>query len=167
MSQTGPFRQRPNLHLALTQSTGSPRQPSQSSLARSLNTTPVSTPGSTPLARTNYSPLTSAVPRLPTPFSSGLSLPPRRSPRLKHQRSRWLLLKQLLSNRPLVLLLFLATLVVWLLNGGSKGLEIARLSASDLGREFLLKRRMQDYRFFPATDSKIHASHLLYQLRLV
>ena len=49
--------------------------------------------------------------------------------------------------------------MIWLLHGGSRDLGVVRMSASDLGREFLLKRRMHEYQFYPATNPKIHVSH--------
>ena len=167
MSHSAPFRQRPNLHLALAQSTGSPRQSSQSTQHRTPNATPVSTPNGTPLgpstpfATTSYSPLRSAGQKLPTPYGSSLSLPPRRLSRTRRGQRKWLAGKRPFASRSLLLLVLFTTLLVWLLFGGRKGLHNVKWSATNLGRDYLLQRRMQDYQFYPATNPKIHVSGMI------
>ena len=47
-------------------------------------------------------------------------------------------------------------LTLWWFNGGSEELDVVKLSAAGLGKEFLKERRMGDFQFLPATNPKIH-----------
>ena len=157
MSHPAPFRQRPNLHLALTQSTGSPRNGHPGTPIRTpITNTPISTPGYTPLGTTAYSPIISAGAKTPTPFGSNLSLPPRRSIRHKSSATKWPRLKRAVSGRPMLLLGVILALTLWWFNGGGKEFDEVKLGATEFGREFLRERRMQAYQFYPATNPRIH-----------
>lgn len=162
MTDRPPFRQRPKLHLALTHMTGSPRGFYQSTPSSTPSTTPfrtpVRTPSGTPLATTSYSPLASAALKAPSPYGSPVSFRPRRKSNSYYGRNKRVPLKRLLSSKPACLLLMVAALALWWFNGGRKELDVVKISASDLGRDLLRERRMQDYQFFPATNPKIHVS---------
>ena len=167
MSHSAPFRQRPNLHLALVQSTGSPRHSSHSTPLRTPSGTPASTPNGTPLGTTSYSPFPSAGPtRIPTPYSSSLSLPPRRPSKTRQKQFKWSSCKHLLCCRYLLLYFLVSALVIWVLNSGSNGLSRVKISASDLGRDYLLQRRMHNYQFYPAANPKIHVSSVKIDIRV-
>lgn len=151
MMQTPPFRSRPKLHLALTQSTstGSPGYPTQSGQA----------PGAilTPLAATAYSPFRSAGLKPPTPYGGPMHFMPR-SPRKSrdcgnHVGFRF---RRVLNSKIFWLALLFGALVVWWRRGGADKLDIVKLSASELGRELFPEGRTKDLQFFPATNPKIH-----------
>lgn len=157
MSHSAPFRQRPNLHLALTQSTGSPRHGYPGTPVRTSSAnTPISTPGLTPLGTTSYSPIRSAGAKTPTPFGSNLSLPPRRPTKHKHNSSKWFRAKRLATTRPILLFVVVTALMFWWFNGGGEEFDEVKLGATELGREFLRERRMQAFQFYPATNPRIH-----------
>ena len=156
MSQIPPFRQRPNLHLALTQLSGSPRHPSQLISGSTPVSSPVPTPGGTPFATTAYSPLRSAGLKIPTPYSSTPSFPARRFSISPHGDHLWFHVRRLLSSKPIWLTLLVAALTLWWFNGLSDEVDVVKLNAAGLGKELLQERRMQDYQFYPATNPKIH-----------
>jgi hypothetical protein len=156
MSQPPPLRNRPNLHLGLTQLNGSPRHPSQSTPTRSPLSTPYPTPNDTPFAKTAYSPFPSASLKPPNGFESPAPVPMRRWGRSFRSKVNWFRIKRIFSSKPLVLLLLVLALALWWFNGGSEDLDIVKLSASGLGKELMQERRMHDYQFYPATNPKIH-----------
>lgn len=156
MSQP-PLRSRPNLHLALTDLTGSPRQSAQSTPPpTSRFTTPYPTPGDTPFAKTAYSPYYSAGLIAPTLFETPESFTPRRKSRSCYRKYNGHHFKRLSASKPVWLLLMLLALALWWFNGGSEEINVVKLGASGLGKEYLLERRMHDHQFFPATNPKIH-----------
>ena len=160
MSQPQPFRQRPNLHLALTQLTGSPRHSSQFSPSSTPLTSRLPTPSGTPFGTTSYSPFRSASLKLPSQYNSTTHLAPRRPSYSSHEKPHLFRFRRLLASKPIWLLLMFAALVFWWLNGGSEELDEVKLSAKGLGKDFLRDRRMQDFQFYPATNPKIHASQV-------
>lgn len=158
MSQP-PLRSRPNLHLALTDLTGSPRQSAQSTPPpTSRFITPYPTPGDTPFAKTAYSPYYSAGVIAPTLYETPESSTTRWKRRSCHRKYNGRHFKRLLASKPVWLLLMLVTLALWWFNGGSEEINVVKLGASGLGKEYLLERRMHDHQFFPATNPKIHVS---------
>lgn len=160
MTDRPPFRQRPNLHLALTQTTGSPRGLYQNTPETTRSSTPfrtpVRTPSGTPFATTSYSPIASAALKAPSPYGGPTSFKPRRKSDPYYGRNRTLWLKRLLCSKPAFLLLLIAALVFWWFNGGRNELDVVKVSASGIGRDLLRERRMHEYQFFPATNLKIH-----------
>ena len=167
MSREPPFQRRPNLHLALTPLTGSPRQYSTST-PTSRAETPVPTPTSTPLATTSYSPFTSAglkplgANSFPTAQPYGSATPFKSRPRelRLYSRYNWLQMRRIFRSKPIWLALMGFALMLWWFNGGSHDLDALKLSASELGKELMQGRRMQDYQFYPASNPKIHVSSL-------
>lgn len=159
MAQPPPFRNRPNLHLALTQLTGSPRQQSPGTLlASSSLSTPRQSPAGTPYGRTSYSPYHSASLKPPTPSMYGDQSPytPRRSSYASYGSYGWFRFRRTFATKSIWLLLMLAALVVWWSNGGNRQLDVARFGASGLGRELLAERKMHNHQFIPASNPKIH-----------
>ncbi len=156
MSQQPPFRQRPNLHLALTQLTGSPRHAKQTTPSSTPSSTPIPTPSGTPFAKTAYSPFRSAGLKPPTPYAGDPGFSFGRAEKPNSSSYRLLRIRRTLSSRPIWLLLMVVALTLWWFNGGSSELDIVKLSATGLGNEFFQERRMQDYQFYPATNPKIH-----------
>lgn len=154
MAQTPPFRNRPNLHIALSRTTGSPRRSSYVTPASSTATTP----NGTPLATTAYSPFRSASLRPPTPYDRSANSTSRRGkvPLLdSHTRFR---LRRMLSSRPLWLLVVLALLTFWWVQGGRRSRGIVRLDEKRLAMELASEGRTKGLQFFPATNPKIHVS---------
>lgn len=159
MSQP-PLRNRPNLHLALTDLTGSPRQSAQSTPPpTSRFITPYPTPGDTPFARTAYSPYYSAGLKAPAIYETLESFTPRRTSRSCYRNYNGYRFNRLVSSKPVWLLLMVVALALWWFNGGSEEMSVVKLGVSGLGKEFLHERRMHDYQFFPATNPTIHVSH--------
>jgi len=156
MSQPPPLRNRPNLHLGLTQLNGSPRHPSQSTPTRSPLSTPYPTSNDTPFAKTAYSPSPSASLKPPNAYEGPASGIRRRRGRSFHLKINWFRFKRMFSSKSLLLLLFVSALALWWFNGGSEELDVMKLSASGLGKELMQERRMHDYQFYPATNPKIH-----------
>ena len=158
MSQP-PLRNRPNLRLALTDLTGSPRQSALSTPPPSSRfITPYPTPGDTPFAKTAYSPYYSAGLKSPLVYGTPESFTPRRANRVCHCNYNGHRLKHLFASKPVWLFLMVVALVLWWFNGGSEEINVVKLGASSLGRDFLHERRMHDYQFYPATNPKIHVS---------
>ena len=157
MSQPPPFRQRPNLQLALTQLTGSPRHLSQGTPSTTPLSTPLPTLGGTPFGITAYSPFRSAGLKLPTPYSSASSFETRRTAANSNYRNyNHFRIKRSLSSKPIWLFLMVIALTLWWYNGGSKELDLVKLSATGLGKELLRDRRMGGFQFLPASNPKIH-----------
>ena len=165
MSRTPPFRSRPELHLAFTSLTGSPRHLNQDTPASSAFSspfaTPISAPFATPFATTAYSPFRSAGLKPPTPYGGPMHFTPRRG-----DRPSWFdnytvyRIRRSLSSKPLWFLLVLSALTFWWFHGGSNELDLVKLSTSGLGRELFQDARTQDLQFFPATNPKIHVGVL-------
>ena len=154
MSQAPPFRQRPNLHLALTQLTGSPRRPNQST----PSTTPLGTPGRTPLGTTAYSPFRSAGVKAPSPYSSTPSPILRRPLHSSYDGYTWIRIKKYIFSRPTGLFLMVLALTILWFNGGREEMDAVKMSARGFGKDVLQEKRMQDFQFYPATNPKIHVS---------
>lgn len=160
MSQP-PLRNRPNLHLALTDLTGSPRQSAQSTPPpTSRFITPYPTPGDTPFAKTAYSPYYSAGLKAPSIYETPESFTPRRTSTCKssYRNYNGYHLKRSFASKPVWLLLMVVALALWWFNGGSEEINVVKLGASSLGKEFLHERRMHGYQFYPTTNPKIHVS---------
>ncbi|CAF9923257.1 MAG: hypothetical protein ALECFALPRED_002342 [Alectoria fallacina] len=156
MSQP-PLRNRPNLRLALTDLTGSPRQSAQSTpLPTSRFITPYPTPGDTPFAKTAYSPYYSAGLKAPTVYETPESFTPRHTSRSCYGNCNGYRFKSLFASKPVWLLLMVVALALWWFNGGSEEMSVVKLGASGLGKEFLHQRKMHDYQFYPASNPKIH-----------
>ena len=166
MSQP-PLRNRPNLRLALTDLTGSPRQSALSTpppISRSI--TPYPTPGDTPFAKTAFSPYNSAGLKAPSIYGSPESFNPRRTNRSCYRNYCGYRLKNLFASKPVWLFLMVVALALWWFNGGSEEINVVKLGASSFGRDFLHGRRMHDYQFYPATNPKIHVSWSEYKSSL-
>ena len=165
MSRIPPFRQRPNLHLALTPLTGSPRQYS-SSTPTSRSETPLPTPTGTPLANTSYSPFASNGHKPlrahsftdANSYGTAMSFKPRPRELPFYSKYKWLQLRQILNSKVIWLLLMGVALLLWWFNGGSRKLDVVKLNAAGLGKEFLEGMKMQEYQFYPASNPKIHVS---------
>ena len=156
MAQTPPFRNRPNIHIALSRTTGSPRHSSYVTPASSTATTP----NGTPLATTAYSPFRSASLRPPTSYdrSTESSLRREKYPYFNsHTRFR---VKRMLCSRPLWLLMVLALLTFWWVQGGRRSRGIVRLDEKRLSKALASEGRTKGLQFFPATNPKIHVSRL-------
>ena len=156
MSQQ-PLRNRPNLHLASTDLTGSPRQSAQSTpTPTSRFITPYPTPGDTPFARIAYSPYHSAGLKAPAIYETPESFTPRRSSRSCSRKCNLYRFKRAFASKPLWLLFMTFALALWWFNGGKEEINVVKLGASSLGREFVYGMRMQEFQFYPATNPKIH-----------
>ena len=156
MSQP-PLRNRPNLHLASTDLTGSPCQSAQSTpTPTSRFITPYPTPGDTPFARTAYSPYYSASLKAPAIYETPEPLTPRRTNRSFYRKYNGYRFKRVFASKPVWLLLMVFALALWWFNGGSEEMNAVKLGASSLGKDFVRVKRMHDYQFYPATNPKIH-----------
>ena len=156
MSQHPPLRNRPNLHLALTQLNGSPRHHGQATPTTTSLSAPSRSPAETPFGKTAYSPFRSAGLKPPTPYGGPISFAPRRSDRSLYGNYNWFRIKRAFASKPILLVLMVFALIIWWFNGGSAEIDVVKLSASGFGKEFLNERRMHDYQFYPATNPKIH-----------
>ncbi|KAL8961647.1 MAG: hypothetical protein Q9193_001830 [Seirophora villosa] len=124
MASHRPFRTRPNLHLALTQQTGSPRNPNAITSTSSRFSSPFNTPTDTPLATTSYSPSASAKFAPPSPYVGPMHFTPRQRHKYRHySRAAWFRAKRILSNRTSWLLLMAFLIVLWWASGGSEGFD--------------------------------------------
>ncbi|KAL8679832.1 MAG: hypothetical protein Q9186_003898 [Xanthomendoza sp. 1 TL-2023] len=158
MASQRPFRARPNLHLSLTQQTGSPRNPNRPVPTSSRFASPFGTPTNSPLAITSYSPYQSAKLKAPSPYGGGAM---HFTPRQKHKYRRYcrtalLTVKRVLITRTTWLLLVLVLTMFWWLNGGSEELGVTRVGAAGFGRDFFQDGVTQDMQFFPPSNPKIH-----------
>ena len=158
MSQAPPLRSRPNLHLGLTKLTGSPRHPNQSTPPATPFSNPYPSPGDTPLAKTAYSPFSSAGLKATHPYGSGDIISPRDRGRPWYGNYAWYRVRRVLASKPILLVFMLIALSLWWFNGGSEELDIVKLGTAGLGKEFLYERRMHNYQFYPATNPKIHVN---------
>lgn len=141
-----PFRNRPNLHLSLSQFSGSPRN--------SGHATPL--PLSTPLATTTYSPFRSAGLNPPTRYGGPMQFTPRHERRRYYETYSWYRFKRLLNSKPLWFLLSLVVLTLWWFHGGRDELNLVKLDANRLGEELFPEGTTKDLQFFPASNPKIH-----------
>ncbi|KAI4092401.1 MAG: hypothetical protein LQ344_003466 [Seirophora lacunosa] len=127
MASHRPFRTRPNLHLALTQQTGSPRNPNAITSTSSRFSSPFNTPTDTPLATTSYSPSASAKFAAPSPYVGSMHFTPRQRHKYRHySRAAWFRAKRILSNRTSWLLLMAFLIVLWWASGGSEGFDTVK-----------------------------------------
>ena len=156
MSQP-PLRTRPNLHLASTDLTGSPRQSVYSTPKLTTRfVTPYPTPGDTPSARTSYSLSHSAgltepaIYETPEPFAS------RRTSGSYYRDCTRYRIKRVFTRKSLWLLPMVLVLLFWWFYGSSREINVVKLKANSLGKGLVQERRMHDYQFFPATNPKIH-----------
>lgn len=157
--QTPPFRSRPKLHLATTQSNGSPGNPSQPSQ------TP--RPILTLLTTTAYSPFRSAGLKPPTPYGGPMHFAPRSPQKSRKCRNcAWSRARRFLNSKIFWLVLLFGALTLWWRGGGADQLDIVKLSASELGRELFPESRTRDLQFFPATNSRIHVHSRLHYCRI-
>ena len=168
MSQAPPLRSRPNLHLGLTKLTGSPRHPSQNTPPATPSFNPYPSPGDTPLAKTAYSPFSSAGLKAPHPYGSVHIISPRVRGRPWYRNYAWFRVRRVLASKPILLVFMLIALSVWWFNGGSGELDIVKRGTAGLGKEFLYERRMHNYQFYPATNPKIHVclTEIIHPMRL-
>lgn len=144
-----PFRNRPNLHLSLSQFSASPRV--------SSHATPL--PVGTPFATTTYSPFRSAGLKPPTPYRGPMHFTPRHERRRYYETYSWYRVKRMLKSKPLWLLLGLVVLILWWFHGGRDELNMVKLDANRLGRELFPEGRTKGLQFFPATNPKIHVRY--------
>ncbi|KAL9041369.1 MAG: hypothetical protein Q9214_004135 [Letrouitia sp. 1 TL-2023] len=147
-----PFRNRPNLHLALVQQTGSPRHLNTTASVSSRISTPFGTPTGTPLAAA-YSPYRSANLKAPTPYGSFSPRPT--SGFRRFVRSCWLMVKRALNRRPIWFMILLGFLMLWWFNGGRHEVDAVKMDAARLRRELLQDSITKDLQFFPASNPKI------------
>ena len=158
MSQP-PIRNRPNLHLALTDLTGSPRQPAQATPPpTSRFITPYPTPADTPCAKTAYSPYYSTGLEAPAVHETSEPFTPRRTIKPYYRNYNGYRFKRLFANKPVWLLLLIFSLALWWFNVGSEEIHVVKLGVISLGKEILHERRTHDYQFYPAANPKIHVS---------
>jgi len=156
MSHPPPLRNRPNLHLALTQLNGSPRHSGRATPSTSSLSVHYQSPAGTPFGTTAYSPFRSAGLKPPTPYEGPVHFAPRSSSKSSYGSYKLFRVRRALTSKLAWLLLMAFALTVWWFNGGSQDLDVMKLGASDLGKEFLRDRRMHNHQFFPATNPKIH-----------
>ena len=141
-----PFRNRPNLHLSLSQFSGSPRT--------SGHAAPL--PLSTALASTTYSPFRSAGLNPPTPYGRPMNFTPRHERRRYYETYSWYRFKRVLNSKPLWFLLSLVVLTFWWFHGGRDELNMVKLDANRLGEGLFAEGTTKNLQFFPASNPKIH-----------
>ncbi|KAL8723408.1 MAG: hypothetical protein Q9181_007288 [Wetmoreana brouardii] len=157
MTSHRPFRPRPNLHLALTQQTGSPRNPNTPVPNSSSFSSPFGTPTTTPLAITSYSPSQSNKLKAPSAYGGPMHFTPRQKHKYRrYYRAVWLRLKWWLSIRATWFFIVVFLMLWWWLNGGSQELDAVKLGAAGFGRDLFQDGVTQDMQFFPPSNSKIH-----------
>lgn len=153
MTQTPPLGGRSKLPMPLTQLTGSPGELSKS--AKNFSAFSVSG------AKANYSPFRSAGLQPPKPYVRSMQFTPRRAPKSRDYGTYTnLRLGYILSSRPLWFLLLFGALMMWWFHGGRDEMDLVRDGASKLSREFFSEERTRGLQFFPATNPKIHVSHV-------
>lgn len=157
MASHRPFRKRPNLHLALTQQTGSPRNPNPTPSISSRFSSPYSTPTAIPLATTNYSPSESAKFKAPSPYG----VPGHFTPRQRHKyrrygRAAWLNAKRISTMRTTWFFIVVFLTLLWWINGGSEEFDAVKSGAAGLGRGILHDGVMENMQFFPPSHPRIH-----------
>lgn len=161
MAAHRPLRARPNLHLTLTQQTGSPRNLKAVGPASSRFNSPFSTPTASPLATATYSPYESAKLKAPSPYGSAMHFTPRQKHKYRRYcRAALLTIKRMLLTRTTWLLLILILTMIWWFNGGSEGLSDVKLGASGFGRDLFQDGVTQNMQFFPPSNPKIHVRPL-------
>ena len=141
-----PFRDRPNLHLSLSQLSGSPRASGNA----------IQMPLGTPFSTTTYSPFRSAGLKPPTPYGGPMAFTPRNERRRYYETYSWYRTKRMLNSKPLWFLLDMMALTIWWFHGGRDELSMARLDAKRLGKDLFPEGRTKDLQFFPANNPKIH-----------
>ena len=157
MASHRPFRARPNLHLTLTQQTGSPRNLNAVGPASSRYASPFSTPTASPLATTSYSPYASAKLKAPSPYGSAMHFTPRQKHKYRrHCRAVLQTIKRMLLTRTTWLLMILMLTIVWWLNGGSEELGAVKIGAAGFGKDLFQDGVTQNMQFFPPSNPKIH-----------
>ncbi|KAL8728716.1 MAG: hypothetical protein Q9166_005203 [cf. Caloplaca sp. 2 TL-2023] len=157
MTSHRPFRSRPNLHLSLTQQTGSPCNPHAAAPTSSRFASPFGTPTTSPLATTSNSPYESAKLKAPSPYGGAVPFTPRQKHKYRrHVRAALLTLKRMLSTRTTWFLVVLVTTIVWWFNGGSEGFGAVKLGSAGYGRDLFQDGITQDLQFFPPSNPKIH-----------
>ncbi|KAL8855487.1 MAG: hypothetical protein Q9178_007869 [Gyalolechia marmorata] len=157
MDSRRPFRTRPNLHLTLTQQSGSPRNTNAATAASSRFASPFRTPTASPLATNSYSPYESAKLKASSPQGSTVHFTPRQRHKYRrYYRAALLTVKRMLLTRTTWLLATLLLTVVWWLNGGSEELGTVKLGAAGFGRDLFEDGVTQDMQFFPPSNPKIH-----------
>ena len=156
MSHPSPFRQRPNLHLGLTHATGSPRNSTSGTPSGTpLPTTPLVAPEGTPFGIKSSSPLPSVTPKSQNYDDGGSPFPLLRHRRVRH-RASWPSISHRISSRSILICIVALALTLWWFIGGRQELKDVKLSATGLRRDFFRERQMQNFRFYPATNPKIH-----------
>ena len=156
MPHPPPLRNRPNLHLALTQLNGSPRHLDRVTTPAGSLSAPNQSPANTPFGKTAYSPFRSAALQPPSPYGGPIAFAPRRSGKSYYGNYNWFRIKRTLSSKPMWLFLMAVVLTLWWFNGGSEEFDVVKFGANGLRKEFLQEMKMHDYQFFPATNPKIH-----------
>ncbi|KAI9823418.1 MAG: hypothetical protein M1832_002428 [Thelocarpon impressellum] len=143
MARTPPFRNRPNLRLALT------------SVASSPTVSRYGSPTLTPLGSTSYSPLRSANLAPPTPYGGPVQFAPKssRAARGRHYAS---VIRRVLSRRILWLAIVVASLIWWWGNGGRNELESVRLASGAFGKDIFGPDITKGRQFYPASNPKVH-----------
>ncbi len=152
MAQTPPFRNRPNLYIALPRLTGSPRHPAYATPISSGT----STPNGTPFATTAYSPFRSAGLNPPAPYHTSRDTTPDREKSRYFDGYSWFRTKRLLSSRPLWFLFALLVLSLWWFHRRLQAPDVVQWKAHHLGKQHASEGRTKKLQFFPATNPKIH-----------
>ena len=158
MSHPPPLRSRPNLKLGLTKLTGSPRHSNHSSPPGDPLFNPYPSPEDTPLAKTPYTPFSSAGLRAPHPIRVHGFVSTRYGSRHWYESYTWYQTKRIFASKPILLFIMVIALILWWFNGGSDELDVVKLGAAGFGREYLHERKMYEYQFYPATNPKIRVS---------
>ena len=165
MSQTPPFRSRPNLHLSLS-------TPLIATASQTSHDVPIATSFSASRVRpfavsaTSYSPFRSAGLKPPTPYGDSIHFSPKRShvPAFLSLGNNWFRCRRVWNGRLLVLLILLCGIVWWVGGGFKEELNIVRLGVSEfgLGDQSFHVEITKDLQFFPAANPKIHVSRRSY-----
>jgi len=154
MAQTPPFRNRPNLHIALPHLTGSPRHLGYATPI----TSGTSTPNGTPFATTVYSPFRSAGLKAPTSHHTSRDTTPDREKSRYFDGYSWFRTKRMLSSRPMWFLFALLVLALWWFHRRVQSPDVVQLKAHRLGKQYAYEGRTKNLQFFPASNPKIHVS---------
>lgn len=159
MASQRPLRTRPNLHLALTQQTGSPRNANATISISSRFSSPFGTPTGTPLATSSYSPSGSSRLKAPSPYGGPMHFTPRQKHKYRrYGRAAWLKAKRIFSSRTTWLLFIVVLTLLWWVNGGSEEFNAVKSGAAGLGRDIFQDGVVQNMQFFPPSNPKIHVS---------
>ncbi|KAL8829138.1 MAG: hypothetical protein Q9170_006298, partial [Blastenia crenularia] len=164
MASQRPLRTRPNLHLALTQQTGSPRNPKPTTSTSSHFSSPYSTPTGTPLAATPYSSFQSAQLQAPSPHGGPMRFTPRQKHKIRrYGRAAYLRTKRILSTRLTWLILVVILAMTWWLNGGGENFDAV---AAGFSKEMFQDGITQDLQFFPPSNPKIHNTGVYFDVKI-